>query len=195
MLVEEYRNLQISIHAPLRERHSFAAADFPQRCISIHAPLRERPDVDIVRMAVGRFQSTLPYGSDSYKAVRGVDSFISIHAPLRERLADFGFPDLDMEISIHAPLRERLKSQHRIFWRHYFNPRSLTGATNSYCRKASGIMISIHAPLRERRRLPQGVWCGQGISIHAPLRERQKLYRLEDTDELFQSTLPYGSDQ
>ena len=32
----------ISIHAPLRERHSVKAENYKNTCISIHAPLRER---------------------------------------------------------------------------------------------------------------------------------------------------------
>ena len=75
----------------------------------------------------------------------------------------------------------------------HFNPRSLTGATQSGYSAAAGISISIHAPLRER---PQanirrsvfdnfnprsltgatclGLYLGskKNISIHAPLRER-----------------------
>ena len=55
---------QISIHAPLRERHK--ANDWAIRCvhISIHAPLRERLYITCAIARHKVFQSTLPCGSD-----------------------------------------------------------------------------------------------------------------------------------
>ena len=53
-----------------------------------------------------------------------------------------------------------------------FNPRSLTGATESYSLALAAYNISIHAPLRERRDM---------LSFAGFVAE-------------FQSTLPYGSD-
>ena len=54
--------------------------------------------------------------------------------------------------------------------------------------------ISIHAPLRERRAKASGFKSCRKISIHAPLRERHHGFCLNFNDEVFQSTLPYGSD-
>ena len=95
--------VQISIHAPLRERSTQrekmnTSSYFNTRSltgakqqrsrqkrqkISIHAPLRERsPSTRFGRCLV--FQYTLPYGSEARISwIRYYD--ISIHAPLRER--------------------------------------------------------------------------------------------------------------
>ena len=54
----------------------------------------------------------------------------------------------------------------------YFNPRSLTGATGE---PAKGITLSL-------------------ISIHAPSRERHTATTSMFWAEIFQSTLPHGSD-
>ena len=54
--------------------------------ISIHAPLRERPTLVVKTRSSGKFQSTLPHGSDRCRSLicrRGAP--ISIHAPSRER--------------------------------------------------------------------------------------------------------------
>ena len=98
----------------------------------------------------------------------------------------------------------------------YFNPRSLTGATQDERKTANRSPISIHAPLRERlyhtrawteRRnfnprsltgatvLIQYLRGDISISIHAPLRERLFYTPLFILLVLFQSTLPYGSDE
>ena len=119
------------------------------------------------------FQSTLPRGSDAQKwEDAGLVCIISIHAPSRERLPSFKTRTSLFSISIHAPSRER-----RLLFRpgyqrnpisihapsrerqefllnrynfHYFNPRSLAGATREsrVLQDISG--ISIHAPSRER---------------------------------------------
>ena len=142
--------------------------------ISIHAPLRERLMEFSLYMLMCPFQSTLPYGSDSFvcsssqrcshfnpRSLTGAtyhEDFvlmylgISIHAPLRERQDCNQLLAPIFSISIHAPLRERP-----------IRPKFLQR------RRA----ISIHAPLRERQRADSSVrLCGH-ISIHAPLRERR----------------------
>ena len=76
--------------------------------ISIHAPSRERHVVGQLNFAIYEFQSTLPRGSD----VSATDNYIimdaiSIHAPSRERpLVTCKFTQ-GLHISIHAPSRER----------------------------------------------------------------------------------------
>ena len=101
--------LDISIHAPSRERRHLNLHDHPQRQISIHAPSRER------RAATFLIRTVAP---------------ISIHAPSRERRMGamwgchiaFHFNPRSLAgatncarhnrgccgISIHAPSRERL---------------------------------------------------------------------------------------
>ena len=77
----------------------------------------------------------------------------------------------------------------------YFNPRSLTGATLCLIRQqCQRTAISIHAPSRERLIsgiLYNNLWL---ISIHAPSRERRQCFTAFYTAHAFQSTLPHGSD-
>ena len=76
-------------------------------------------------------------------------------------------------ISIHAPLRERPQP-------------SLADQTYAE--------ISIHAPLRERLNGFRHTAAAATISIHAPLRERRNIINGNDIVDIFQSTLPCGSD-
>ena len=141
---------------------------------------------------MARFQSTLPYGSETVAICSLQMTSISIHAPLRERpLA---------ELSRLCPTD--------------FNPRSLTGAIATNVVHHVANSISIHAPLRERTAILDSSR-EMTISIHAPLRERtfaqiiisregnfnpRSLTGATVSDEIlrtslgFQSTLPYGSD-
>ena len=78
-------------------------------------------------------------------------------------------------ISIHAPLWERLPGRRDILTNSgYFNPRSLMGATSIPDHLVSPRHTSIHAPSRER--LAANVFTTSG-------------------SDLFQSTLPHGSDR
>ena len=122
--------LNISIHAPLRERRYEYLSQMPgniqfqstlpygsdivtipmpkQILISIHAPLRERRFVRHFRFSVGTFQSTLPYGSDGSAA--------------RSVLMSFNFNPRSLTGATKHSIREICSYS-------YFNPRSLTGAT------------------------------------------------------------------
>ena len=123
--------IQISIHAPSRERREVITNHRMSIEISIHAPSRERPELLALAnigpyfnprslagatsspsagTAMFSFQSTLPRGSDRKAAYPSADAGISIHAPSRER-----------------PITPALV-QYSIS---YFNPRSLAGATAS----------------------------------------------------------------
>ena len=77
-------------------------------------------------------------------------------------------------ISIHAPLRER-----RYGLQDY----------------SSLYHISIHAPLRERLPISSDSSTHISISIHAPLRERRRFCVSYICSQIFQSTLPCGSDE
>ena len=127
----------------------------PLALISIHAPSRERPISRIILFtAHSLFQSTLPHGSDFAFLGEQAVLNISIHAPSRERLLVSTFllnssifqstlphgSDLVFDhfqamcgISIHAPSRERPLVVFHIIAKLYFNPRSLTGATQQLC--------------------------------------------------------------
>ena len=74
--------------------------------ISIHAPSRERRPGAPHSITPLPFQSTLPRGSDAIYGKRGAEFIISIHAPSRER-TDENNPLRRLIISIHAPSRER----------------------------------------------------------------------------------------
>ena len=126
----------------------FVAAD-----ISILAPSRERPYV------VKRFLE---------------NRFISILAPSRERLLGRLPIICPLKISILAPSRERrYHNSPLLLLLLHFNPRSLTGATETTVDDLIDIIISILAPSRERPyQLRQSKPNGK-ISILAPSRERQ----------------------
>ena len=99
-------------------------------------------------------------------------------------------------ISILAPSRER-PSRARLMPMTDFKFQStlpygsdpLFRACDAYFR------ISIHAPLRERRCLSLTSDLRTDISIHAPLRERPLCGISLLALAIFQSTLPYGSDE
>ena len=56
--------MNISIHAPSRERRKWTIAVHHGQLISIHAPSRERPTCLDCSIPQNEFQSTLPRGSD-----------------------------------------------------------------------------------------------------------------------------------
>ena len=163
----------------------------------------------------GKFQSTLPRGSDFFALQAFALVHISIHAPSRERQCSW-LPWFSLFwISIHAPSRERRKAGDCMCSVRHFNPRSLAGATVKILVIAVVASISIHAPSRERHRLQyqpcrplhfnprslagatsfQSLYCQVGpISIHAPSRERPPSVGAGRRCALFQSTLPRGSD-
>ena len=97
-------------------------------------------------------------------------------------------------ISTHAPSRERLFCSQAEHNRHYFNPRSLAGATQPSLADQTFAEISIHAPSRERPNFNKYKIFRIVISIHAPLRERRAPTESTIPVVLFQSTLPCGSD-
>ena len=186
----------ISIHAPSRERPQSCGRERGYKHISIHAPSRERrrrlrspysPQHNFnprsLAGATGRMHLRLNLTSNfnprSLAGATGLPSAsmhnnpISIHAPSRERLQYGDTTLLPDYISIHAPSRERLFCALVGFLLTFdFNPRSLAGATYKNKKDAQHYAISIHAPSRERR---IGSFGTSG-------------------SEIFQSTLPRGSD-
>ena len=129
MITLNFSCCKISIHAPSRERLTQPSLADQTFAISIHAPSRERLTALLNIIALYKFQSTLPHGSDKaiFRAAScfidfnprsltgatqvenmcGTDYLISIHAPSRERqLTDKQREQLE-SISIHAPSRER----------------------------------------------------------------------------------------
>ena len=99
----------ISIHAPTRERQGKFVLLYRFNYISIHAPTRERPGRLVQTHNLAKFQSTPPHGSDA----------------IRQQMAK-----IQDAISIHAPTRERHRSKISVYYPdNNFNPRPHTGAT------------------------------------------------------------------
>ena len=142
------------------------------KLISIHAPSRERRDFALRARLVGKFQSTLPHGSDFYV---------------------FPYKNTSYSISIHAPSRERRNSTNINTNHCYFNPRSLTGATSAALQSKATKLFQSTLP-HGSDLFDHSASSGQGnfnprsltgattrmltspaintISIHAPSRER-----------------------
>ena len=125
--------------------------------------------------AIGRFQSTLPRGSDGYYfSHRRNFGEISIHAPSRERLTIILACTKHINISIHAPSRERHVQE---FFDLYTDA------------------ISIHAPSRERHKTPL---CSSLRLLFQSTLPRGSdtiiIYNQKNMELQFQSTLPRGSD-
>ena len=145
--------LQISIHAPLRERprggtryteiinfnpRSLTGATVDTRANSVQfiefqstLPYGSDPLLPGHKGTHRQFQSTLPYGSDFAQS-----ALLSYHAKFQSTLpygSDIckSFNIFTSLISIHAPLRERRIFACNISLQSDFNPRSLTGATYS----------------------------------------------------------------
>ena len=121
-----------------------------QTAISIHAPLRGRHSLSAQPKQKQSFQSTPPCGGDAYLLRTGGAPAISIHAPLRGR-HKIKAGVLTADISIHAPLRGRPLMLELENFMEYFNPRPLAGATDGRIWGGRSGNISIHAPLRGRR--------------------------------------------
>ena len=215
--VTEWRNL---FQSTLPRGSDSYYLEYVGRCnISIHAPSRERLCVTVAMRAIGRFQSTLPRGSDGYYfSHRRNFGEISIHAPSRERLTIIlactkhinisihapsrerhvqEFFDLYTDaISIHAPSRERHKTPLCSSLRLLFQSTLPRGSDTELLTPTPAGDISIHAPSRERPACRAAELERAPISIHAPSRERRFGFALAVKFlNLFQSTLPRGSDQ
>ncbi len=118
------------------------------------------------------FQSTLPYGSDKTCTCWRFNSRISIHAPLRERLMLKALWVLIITFQSTLPYGSDRVCRFAFQRPRYFNPRSLTGATLGYTLQHNG-QIDFN---------PRSL---TGATFITPL---FILFIL------FQSTLPYGSD-
>ncbi len=175
----------------------------------------EDPDVNEIEII---FQSTLPYGSDSFRRTKPTrQNDFNPRSRMGATQTGVRRSSKSEGISIHAPVWERQTSTARTNWRSvhfnprsrmgatitqprcrgnlgYFNPRSRMGATLIGLEELAVVKISIHAPVWERPILSP--WSGDSfsISIHAPVWERHSLRTMLIGLQLFQSTLPYGSD-
>ena len=93
---------------PLAGATTSIQSDFKDLQISIHAPLRGRRMTNHPYRQPPGFQSTPPCGGDYDKKIVLPCLWISIHAPLRGRPRFRGPYLRRFDISIHAPLRGRL---------------------------------------------------------------------------------------
>ena len=210
-MLKPYFNPRSLAGATLRQRIRFQSV-----CISIHAPLRERPAASAISAIVGRFQSTLPCGSDSPS---------SLASP---RLLDFNPRSLAGATEIQAEAKEAktfqstlpcgsdIKFYVAVTKTAHFNPRSLAGATSIYIRAdhtaknfnprslaGATVIFGIYLPRRLHfnprslagaTSVPRRDDFLTAISIHAPLRERPNIASPIHWATVFQSTLPCGSD-
>ena len=187
--------LQISIHAPLRERRGCNGKHYMAR-------LYFNP-----RSLTGATQQSFDL------ALLGV---ISIHAPLRERhswLQSFSLSDAHFNPRSLTGATATVVGTTNV--RTYFNPRSLTGATLPSRKQTKKFKFQSTLPYGSDHKVlmivvdnidfnPRSLtgatyFCKRTfapcyISIHAPLRERLHFACVSVVDALFQSTLPYGSD-
>ncbi len=207
--------LEISIHAPLRERHLQNGLKCFSYKISIHAPLRERPRRHKFRPKRVYFNPRSPAGATVTEIGYFDLATISIHAPLRERLKyletytdNLQFQstlpcgsDQGLAISIYAIVKFQStlpcgSDEHNTkieTCKDDFNPRSPAGATEM-SRLIDGVVsISIHAPLRERLFAEVRYHRGGAISIHAPLRERRICLSLCQFFKYFNPRSPAGA--
>ena len=119
----------ISIHAPLRGRHSilYSPFDFPD--------FNPRPLAGATCCLISRFgfdfyfnPRPLAGATDLSREMLKI-KLISIHAPLRGRLLVVSGLFFCVSISIHAPLRGRQHCRGKSIVLTHFNPRPLAGAT------------------------------------------------------------------
>ena len=141
-----------SIHAPSRERLTACTIGAAEHVFNPRSLTGATRGVIFAASNTALFQSTLPRGSDlegftelinrnyfnprslagatSHKTTIIIRRCISIHAPSRERRGQYNKVHEIALISIHAPSRERLLLIILLSILHYFNPRSLAGATS-----------------------------------------------------------------
>ena len=143
--------MNISIHAPSRERPPYSPQHKKRILISIHAPSRERRMITkIPTGCTTNFNPRSLTGATPYKLSMDLSKAISIHAPSRERLNLSEKEILEVVFQSTLPHGSDLKMLLFMAKAMNFNPRSLTGATTELNIKYLAIIISIHAPSRER---------------------------------------------
>ena len=141
------------------------------------------------------FQSTLPHGSDRNLLDALTSTDISIHAPSRERLYQTSRYVHGKQFQSTLPhgsdaaqgAIDRLDQD--------FNPRSLTGATEYSQPATYQFNISIHAPSRERLKLWPSFIRLNLFQSTLPHGSDFKIFKPRDSVVTFQSTLPHGSDE
>ena len=166
--------MNISIHAPLRERPPDFILPNGIIIISIHAPLRERQLTAYYLQVYGQFQSTLPCGSD-FKVFKPRDGVIAFQSTLpcgsdlREYLATYRADSFQSTLPCGSDLLRKKKAT-PAFW------------------------ISIHAPLRERLKLMIGLFAAFIFQSTLPCGSDKSTRTAFLLSNQFQSTLPCGSD-
>ena len=140
----------ISIHAPLRERHfSYPAYQFNQNFNPrsfTGATERRRQDLHPDHYFNPR---SLTEATRDLRALISTTP-ISIHAPLRERHFSYPAYQFNQNFNPRSFTGATERRRQDLHPDHYFNPRSLTEATRDLRALISTTPISIHAPLRKR---------------------------------------------
>ena len=141
------------------------------------------------------FQSTLPRGSDLWpRYLISASVYFNPRSLAGATGSALRFAKI-MDISIHAPSRERQTMVRLPAASAKFQstlPRGSDPVWYSIYKQTK--TISIHAPSRERRSAEKRLASSSWISIHAPSRERPKRLMTAHQAQVFQSTLPRGSD-
>ncbi len=126
----QQQELEISIHAPSRERHYFGLPTGVDNLISIHAPSRER------RLRRARLNG--PFLNFNPRSLAGATSGVIVKFFSESHFNPRSLAGATntvkhttniVRISIHAPSRERRIDVNVIPQTSDFNPRSLAGAT------------------------------------------------------------------
>ena len=145
-----YEYVQISIHAPSRERLWRKEKDFSLLIFQSTLPRgSDQPGIKAALLGCYFNPRSLAGATISSKTITGTDH-ISIHAPSRERLMPFCFPACLPQISIHAPSRERPGQSLASGTTCGFQSTLPRGSDIAIFNILGQRKISIHAPSRER---------------------------------------------
>ena len=162
--------------------------------ISIHAPLRER------RRAVGEqigghdFNPRSLAGATEIDARGGTRYTISIHVPSRERPCANSSAGRGHKFQSTLPHGSDAAWVARLLLMAVFQSTLPRGSDYRTIKADHDRIISIHAPSRERLFITVCTVDSIIISIHAPSRERPNSDFNLPASNIFQSTLPRGSD-
>ena len=102
------------------------------------------------------------------------------------------FPPVD--VSIHAPIRVRPAGLGMMPVQETFQSTHPYGCDLEIQRPVRSGDVSIHAPIRVRLSDLVATFIVHGVSIHAPIRVRPLAVGPLTTQDVFQSTHPYGCD-
>ena len=161
--------------------------------ISIHAPLRGRHTLPVACVIYPNFNPRPLAGATQLHVLAFKHGPISIHAPLRGRRPAPPCHRQRSLISIHAPLRGRLVGASLISGSGYFNPRPLAGATAIFFFCSGSIKFQSTPPCGGDPVASCWLQCCYHFNPR-PLAGATLTTAVADGGVLFQSTHPCGGD-